>query len=183
MIHKRALIAQMNAFLDALGYDFQHFSIDDFVKWVTRKRGRPIELVAILLPPDLSGGWVPGEFRDFVFYEATAARVSVFLIRIILHELAHILLGHVPNEIEPDVVALVKTLERGNYSLESLLSKPVAGLCRSIQHTDAQEVEAETLSGLIQIRITKHAGVAALTRISRDEGEAAQFLHSIGFDR
>jgi hypothetical protein len=53
--------ACMQALLDSLQYDFENFTIEGFVEWVARSRGRPIAFVPRALPSKVFGAWVKGE--------------------------------------------------------------------------------------------------------------------------
>jgi hypothetical protein len=56
------------------------------------------------------------------------------------------------------------------------------GLFRQVGYADEQEVEAETLSSLIQQRVFQQAGLAALSQ-AREEPAMRQFLQGIGMDQ
>jgi hypothetical protein len=159
--------------LDGWEYDFSRFEISDFIAWVAARHGKPIHLVPWRLPPELFGAWVVNDSADFVFYEA--GPLHVHTVHIILHELCHILLGHRTVHAGRELDALLT--DRGprieaQATLRSLLRQSA---------TDEQELEAETLSTLIQQRVYQQAGIAALSHVS-DVDAMRQFMQGLGMD-
>ena len=62
---------------------------------IAERRGRPLRLVALEGVPDAAtpcGVWVATSTTDLIFYEPATS--SVHKLQIVLHELAHLLLGH-----------------------------------------------------------------------------------------
>ncbi len=78
--------------IDALGYDFRAFNIDDFLRHVARQRNRPIRVYTVPLSLDLFGFWYPTDGTDFIAINANLYHVHQ--LHTLLHELAHMLLGH-----------------------------------------------------------------------------------------
>lgn len=79
----------------------QPFDLNEFCTAIAEQRGRPLLLLPLDGPPnpDLPCGiWIGLDVADLVFYETTAA--DVLKVQITLHEIAHMLLGHVAPELE-----------------------------------------------------------------------------------
>jgi hypothetical protein len=169
-------------FLDELGYDFTQFTIGGFAHWIAAQNGRPIELHRLSLPADMFGAWIPGRHADHIFYDD--GPFPFHCTHILLHELSHVLLNHRPQRLNAEVAdALEQTLttSAGAQGLDHQL-QDLPGLLRTLRYTDQQELEAETLSGLIQLRVFQHAGLVALTRPIHHPGMRG-LVESLGLDR
>jgi hypothetical protein len=94
---------------------------------VAERRGRPMEFRPVAFGTGLSGGWIPGPDRDYVFYERETTLLHQELI--CLHEVSHMLCGHRPPRVTaPEVAALLfpdvptslvqRMLQRAGYSTE-----------------------------------------------------------------
>lgn len=82
----------VQAVVDGLGYNFDRFNIEDFQHHVAVRRGRPLEVRYVPLAPELFGFWFPTEHTDYVAINAKLH--PAHRIHTLLHELAHMLLGH-----------------------------------------------------------------------------------------
>ncbi|MGY5009970.1 hypothetical protein ACWCY6_18080 [Streptomyces sp. 900105755] len=74
----------------------QPFNLEVFCANISAQRGRPLLVLPFDSPADTDlpcGIWVGLDTADLVFYEAGAA--DILKIQIVLHEIAHMLLGHV----------------------------------------------------------------------------------------
>jgi hypothetical protein len=161
--------------LDDWGYDFSRFQIADFVGWVESRRGRPIRVVPMPLPPELFGAWIEGDTADYIFFEDEPLHVHT--VHILLHELSHILLGHKTVRVSGELAPVVKPAASESGQAHQSLN----GLFRQVGYADEQEVEAETLSSLIQHRVYQQAGLAALSHSGRGP-EMRQFMQGLGMD-
>ena len=175
-MHDDSLRERLSQVLNEWDYDFSTFEVSDFVAWVESRRGRPILVRPMSLPPNLFGAWIEGDKADHIFYEAEPP--DVHTVHNVLHELSHILLGHRTVHISRD---LSEHLHTGSELDQSEAQPVLNGLFRSIRYPDEQEDEAETLSSLIQQRVFHEAGLAALTHVSRDAA-MQQFVHDLGFN-
>src|SRR5579859_1169561 len=158
---------RLNLKLDKCGYDFSKFRLDEFTRWVSDWRGRPIQIVPMNLPPGLFGAWMEGPTMDFVFYDDEPPQTHVT--HIILHELSHILLGHRTAHIGN----VISDYLQSNDSAGANAPELVSGLLRTVkhsEHSDEQEIEAETFSALIQHRVIRQAGISALEHQGSAEG-------------
>ena len=159
--------------LDEWDYDFSRFAIAEFIAWVEARRGRPIHIVPWRLPPELFGAWIEDDSSDYIFYED--GPLHVHTVHILLHELCHILLGH-------------KTVLAGN-ELQNVLGEPAnpseaqVALRTVLRQSaiDEQELEAETLSNLIQQRVYRQAGITALSQAG-DGLAMRHFMQGLGMD-
>lgn len=71
------------------------FDLDALCEGIAARRGRPLRLVALEGAPDSSmpcGVLVATESADLIFYEPATS--ALHKLQIVLHELAHLLLGH-----------------------------------------------------------------------------------------
>ena len=50
--------AKMKAVLDELDFDFSQFTMDSFVDWIERSRGRKIRFIHWEMPPGMFGVWM-----------------------------------------------------------------------------------------------------------------------------
>lgn len=123
---------------------------------------------------------MPGEVTDFIFYDSHSTTIPVHLIHILLHEIAHMLLCHQTANVDTEISSLIGTI-RDLEKDEN--QQAILGLFRSNLYSDAQEVEAETLSALIQAKVFRLAGIAALTQIGKGGEDILQFVQGLGFDR
>lgn len=172
-----SLQARLLQQIDSWGYDFSRFDIADFTAWVAARRGRTIQVVPMSLPPELFGAWIESDAADYVFYEDEPLHVHT--IHILLHELCHMLLRHKTAHLSGRFL----TIHSGAMHGEAADARQaLQGLLRQINYTDVQEVEAETLSSLIQQRVFRQAGLAALSQ-AREEPAMRQFLQGIGMDQ
>lgn len=161
--------------VDTWGYNFAQFEIFHFIGWVEKRRARPVRLVPVRLPREIFGAWIEGDTADYIFYEDEP--IHVHTIHILLHELCHMLLGHTTVHIGNDLARQLGSAHRAGGETESAM----AGLLRQVNRSGEQELEAETLSSLIQNRVFRQAGLAALSHTS--QGPAMQhFMQGIGMD-
>jgi hypothetical protein len=135
---------QMEVFLDSLDYDFEQFALDEFARWLERRRGRPIVFVEWELPPDVPGIWVACEECDYVYYDAKTIPIHHTHHR--LHELGHILREH----------AGLPFVVNGDAPWHSRSGGGPYGTLAD----EREDVEAEVLAALIQKRAWRSATLA-----------------------
>jgi hypothetical protein len=99
-------------------------------------------------------------------------------VHIVLHELCHILLGHKTAIVGRDFSRL---LQADADASQPTAQQALTGLFRQVSYEDEQEIEAETLSSLIQLRVYQQAGLAALSHTG-DGLAMRQFMQGIGMD-
>lgn len=78
--------------IENLGYDFQQFDLESLVRRIEDQRQRGITRIPFPFQPGLTGLWIPATNVDYIFYDQNTH--SLHQTHIILHELAHIVLGH-----------------------------------------------------------------------------------------
>ena len=128
------------------GLDYANFYILNLVERVAVRRCRPI----MLKPWPMSGtvqygAWLAAAQRDYIFFEAHTARVHQE--HIILHELAHMLLGHPTLMVTDDIALTSEVLMRALSTLNE----------------SAREREAEALAAKLWGELMRRAGLHALT--------------------
>jgi hypothetical protein len=140
------------------------FSVLDLVAMVADRRGRPIRLVPWAMP-DVSqfGVWLAGPKSDYIFFESDTARVHQH--HIILHELAHILLGHRTVFVD-ESVAISDGL-----------------LMRTAARDTEEERAAESLAADMQAAIIEAVGLQALTSRISSSPVWSDLVYGLGYDR
>ncbi len=78
--------------LSGLGYDFTRFEVNGFVQHIAHRRQREIIIQEHALSGAIFGAWYPGETLDFIFLKPAIHPAQS--IHSLIHELAHIVLGH-----------------------------------------------------------------------------------------
>jgi len=158
--------------LRSLGYDFRDFSLDNFVSWVEAYLDRKILFFPWQMPPGLFGAWLSdGEQpAEYIFYRSNSE--TIHQIHIQLHELAHILLGH------PTLRITKETLGNSWFGKTELPFQNMIRL-RSDRMTH-YEIEAETLTNLIQEQVLRHADLRRLTDGASSNSDIAMYLSDLG---
>jgi hypothetical protein len=116
------------------------FDLTALIDRLSQERGRPITLQpwpGISGPGAPSGIWLETETADHIFYEHNTS--SLHREQIVLHECAHMLLGHGRTLTPQETSQILPDLG------PSLINRALARTC----YTTTQEQEAETLASLI----------------------------------
>ncbi|UGY91962.1 DUF6545 domain-containing protein [Streptomyces gobiensis] len=153
--------ARCEAVADALDFP-RPFDLDVLCDRIAAESGRPLRLVALDGAPDgelPSGVWVATSTTDVIFYEPATS--AVHRLQIILHELAHLLLGHG----EPDA-------ERPAYTTR-LLGEAGSGAL-----AEDDELDLDQLRDVFGV-----FGVFGRTSYRDDEERDAELLATILSDR
>ena len=141
-------------------------SVLGLVEQVAQKRGRPIVLQPWRMGDAAQYGvWLAGPARDYIFFEAETARVHQE--HIILHELAHILLGHETLRVSAD-----------NPITSAVLMRAVSNLA----DTD-RERAAESLAARLRNTLIERAGLESLTRHLATAPLWSQMITGLGLDQ
>jgi hypothetical protein len=161
---------RMRALLAEIDYDFSRFSMEGFTAWLEARRGRKILFVPRPLPPTLFGAWMAGDDCDYIFYEANT--LPIHQAHIQLHEMAHMLCGHPALMISSQQARILLRQAHPNPSLyESLLLRSV--------RPDEMELEAETLTALIQEQVLRHSTLEKLTTVLSSDEDIAEYMRAM----
>ena len=143
--------------VDGLGYDFKHYEIEDFVRYIERLRKRRIMVRRWELQRDVSGMWLP--IMNFEIVAYNTLHHPILQIHGILHEIGHMVLGHktipLSDVISPEILA------------EFDIDIPINGqarLSRKEHSFSAEDIEAERFAFAIQKRVLHHNRVTKLYR-------------------
>ncbi|MFJ8966659.1 hypothetical protein ACIRG5_45420 [Lentzea sp. NPDC102401] len=140
------------------------FDLGGFCAALAEHRGRPLTLVGLRtllgdkpVPAQFSGLWLAGPDVDYLFYDDTTTplhqRTSV------LHEIAHMVLGHRSSERPQDVHLTLMRILLPDLDPVVVRRTMAPGLCRArdVQtidgYSDVQEREAETLATVLIDRL------------------------------
>ncbi len=139
------------------------FSASRLVAAISAQRGRPLELIAL---PSLErlpcGLLIATDHTDYIGYPAST---PLHQLHIVLHEIGHLLCGHLDGTgLNPTATAALTP------HLSPELVRKVLGRDR---YADEQEQEAELLASLIGLRVTTLGEDAARASTERAPGLAA----------
>jgi hypothetical protein len=135
------------------------FAIDRFCAGLAAKRGRPIELCPLPMPPDSPCGvWVSTARRDFIFYEEDTSLLHQE--HIIMHEVGHLLTDHggAPADDEVDVdhgSGDTATATAARILLPHLDPTLVDRVLNRTAYTAVDERMAETVASMILERANR----------------------------
>jgi len=162
--------ARMRAMLAEFDFDFTTFTMERFTAWLEARRGRKILFVPRPLPPTLFGAWMAGDDCDYIFYEANT--LPIHQVHIQLHEMAHMLCGHPALVINSQQARILLRQAHPSPSLyESLLLRSIS--------PDEMELEAETLTALIQEQVLRHSTLEKLTTVLSSDEDIAEYLRAM----
>ncbi len=119
------------------------FDLQDFCASIAQQRGRPLLLLPLDGSPDPDfpcGMWIGLDTADLVFYETTA--VGILRAQIVLHEISHMLLGHVAPQLsgsedasEEELAAMSdhfkRRLSRTSRAVDAQPPLPIAEIMRA----------------------------------------------------
>jgi hypothetical protein len=148
--------AELHSIFDNLNYPWGQFTADHFTDYIgNHVRRRPIKTFAIynLAKPMC----MAGKRIDFVFHSSSIARV--LQIHHKLHEVGHLLLGHVKSITYEDTDDVTELIQR------------IAVNFRSVSPSDdpqvaAEENEAEYFAYLVREKVYKHHRMSELMAIT-----------------
>ncbi|MBN2258506.1 MAG: hypothetical protein JW704_11940 [Anaerolineaceae bacterium] len=137
---------KMQAFLDALDYDFSQFTMAGFIQWLEQQRGRGIVRTPYpISTPTASGAWIAGKNRDFIFYDEAAPPIHQTHIQ--LHEMAHMLCGHPTLKVSQESLPFSLRLMPGAITQTGPGAESPFFLST---RSDEAESEAEMFASLVQ---------------------------------
>ncbi|MBZ0307039.1 MAG: hypothetical protein K8I82_13295 [Anaerolineae bacterium] len=159
--------------IEDLSYNFQQFDLESLVRRIEDQRQRGITRIPFPFQPGLTGLWVPGAKVDYIFYDQNTH--SLHQTHIILHELAHIVLGHrcqpLDEILPPELLAQL----HGDSS---------SGRLRQVQAAssdDEQEQESELFVYLIREQIVPARRLVELTSDSSSVPGFGRFTAGMAF--
>jgi hypothetical protein len=149
------------------------FDVHTFADAISRRRGRPLRLLAKSSPLGPCGMWLALAGEDYVFYEAATSRLHRE--HIIVHELAHLLAAHEPAEsLDP---ALLGGL------LPDLDPAMIRQVLARTTYSAVEEQEAEMIASLVLARAGSGAAPSAPSRqpgTSADAGVVHRLNSTLG---
>jgi hypothetical protein len=176
MTHLRTSIENL---LDALDYDFNHFTLENFIKHIETQIERRILFIEWPMPPYMSGVWISHatEPVEFVFVDRNLS--GMLLAHVKLHELAHIVFNHDTLQVTPDRIPQVLTsLQRGEDQAVQAIVRSV--LRRSI-YVSQEEQAAEMWASVILERVASSSRLNELKQAS-SQAQTRRFLREVGLD-
>jgi len=170
----------MRALLAELDYDFSCFTMEGFTHWLEARRARKILFVPRPMPATLYGAWLAGANCDYIFYEVDTP--SIHQAHIQLHEMSHMLCGHSTARIGLQEAQILLRQAAGPEPLaqraDTALTRYESLLLRST-HSDEAELEAETLTALIQEQVLRHARLRELTTVVSSDEDLAAYIKAM----
>ena len=164
--------SQAEKILRELDYDFASFDLDDFLRFVGRRNG--CEIVPIPwegMPLGIFGMWLRDRQEPLIYILYRCNVPLMHQVHIQLHEVAHFLLGHFAPDISQDLVyAIINGKVLPPFDKMTLL--------RADKKTP-QDIDAETLTNLIQQKVVQQAGLSRLTVNLSTEERLANFLRGM----
>jgi hypothetical protein len=167
------MTSHLEQVVESLDYDFKRFDLADFIEHIARIQRREIIAKAVAFAPEVSAAWVRGETADYVFYNNNLH--PVHRSHSILHELAHILLGHDCHAVD---VALLQGVDN-----QWNTNQP-QGRLRVANHPrdDVQEQDAEAFVYCIQQRLVATDRRQALMGRSSSIAPLARWVDGMAFE-
>ena len=129
------------------------FDLTTFTDQVARRRGRPIQLVAVegaVANGSPCGWWCPTRDFDLIFLDGAAS--ATHREHIVLHEVGHMLWGH-----DPALTTLAPILKRATSHLR-WDSAAITGMLGRSGYDSPREQEAEVFATLAGLRIVRARG-------------------------
>ncbi|MGE7388379.1 hypothetical protein ACQKM2_23215 [Streptomyces sp. NPDC004126] len=154
----------------------QPFDLNTFCDGIAEQRGRPLVLLPLDGPPDPAlpcGMWVGLDVADLVFYDAAAP--GVLRVQIVLHEVSHMLLGHVAPEFAP---------ARTDTSPATGAELPVAAAIRAeAARIRAAASESEAVDEELGLDVGRIAHLMGRSRYSTPQERKAETLATLIHER
>ncbi|WP_405700058.1 hypothetical protein [Streptomyces sp. NBC_00069] len=176
----------------------QPFDLGVFCACIAEQRGRPLILLPLDGPPDPAlpcGIWLGLEVADLVFYDAVAA--EILKVQIVLHEISHMLLGHVAPELELPQQPSEGEIARASEHFHRLLTRTqttVSGLDRpdlpvaSIIRTEAARIRTvarmtESIDEELGLDIGRLAHLMGRSKFASPQERQAETLATLIHER
>lgn len=128
--------------INQLEYNFEDFELQHFLDHIQQSRNREIMLLPVKNGDDASALWVKSKETDYILYNSNIH--SIHQTHGILHEIAHIILGHKCIPIK-DLLSEDILVQLQNFNP---IGRP--RLARNLLKDDPEEKEAEEFVYVIQ---------------------------------
>lgn len=172
---KTKTLDEIQGIVDALDYDFDCFSLNHFIKHIEWLRNRKIVVVGWEFEPKLYALWVPKSSTDYIFFNHTLH--STHQTHSILHELAHMLLGHACSPLDQVLPPhMLAELKLGSQQQ----GRPRTVLLNELDPT--QEEESEMFVYLIQKKVVNARRIHELYRGSSTVEVFKPYADGMGFE-
>ncbi|MCK6580613.1 MAG: hypothetical protein L6Q98_21185 [Anaerolineae bacterium] len=168
-------VRRVDAVIDALDYDFRLFEVDHFLKHLRERRSRPLHLFRYPLEPELFAFWLRQDEADFIFVNRTLHWVHT--VHCLLHEIAHVVLGHRGQDISKAIDPAILQ----EFGIEIALGHFRRGR-RSEMSDPGQEQEAELFVSAIQGRLNQVQRLSELYGNPTSIAELRPFVDALGFN-
>lgn len=132
------------------------FDAEEFVASLAARRGRPIELMPVSAPTGGPCGLLMSTERaDYILYPTNTT--ALHRRHILLHEVGHLLCGHVGSDAGADGAAI--DAAAGRELMPNLSPELIRRVLGRTTYTALEEQEAELLASLIAQRVVRDDGV------------------------
>ncbi|MFC9252224.1 hypothetical protein [Amycolatopsis thailandensis] len=156
------------------------FDADAFIAELAAERGRPIELMQVSVPSSGPCGLLMSTERtDYILYPTNTT--ALHRRHILLHEVGHLLCGHVGSDAGADGIALDAAASK--TLMPNLSPELVRRVLGRTGYSAVEEQEAELLASLLAQRVARTAvrGAARLDESASDlAGEMARVDNLFG---
>lgn len=165
----------VDAAIDALAYDFTAFDIEDFLRHIAQRRNRPLRVHTVPLVPELFGFWYPTRETDFIAVNANLNYVHQ--LHTLLHEVAHMLLGHRGTDLRtllPDDLLRQLNIVHAEGHLRAASTID--------QTNNSQELEAEQFVMGIRRKLVAARRLQELYGEPTSNAELRPYVHGLDFN-
>ncbi|MFT7870559.1 MULTISPECIES: hypothetical protein [Amycolatopsis] len=130
------------------------FDAEGFVAGLAAERGRPIELMPVSAPEGAPCGLLMSTERaDYILYPTNTT--ALHRRHILLHEVGHLLCGHVGADVGADGVAI--DAAAGRQLMPHLSPELVKRVLGRTTYSEVEEREAELVASLLAQRVVRPA--------------------------
>ncbi|WP_410659755.1 hypothetical protein [Amycolatopsis sp. lyj-112] len=130
------------------------FDADAFIAELAAERGRPIELMQVSVPSNGPCGLLMSTERaDYILYPTNTT--ALHRRHILLHEVGHLLCGHVGSDAGADGIALDAAASKA--LMPNLSPELVRRVLGRTSYSAVEEQEAELLASLLAQRVARTA--------------------------
>lgn len=130
------------------------FDLSEFCRRIAAERGRPLSILPWepnAVPAEITGACMPYGDQDVIYHQPWAT--GLHRTQIVLHEIAHLVCGHVAHESGSPKAAASPTGPFDQLELAAFHRM----FARHDNYADHQEREAEVLASLMMEHATTHA--------------------------